>query len=237
MTGDGHPLQAYSTATIADALDRVGREGCLPGIGRLFDGARICGRAFTVRYVAAGRPAGTVGDYLDDVQPGEVVVLDNGGRTDCTVWGDILTAMAHHRGVAGTVIDGVCRDVRRALDVGYPIFSRGRYMRTGKDRVEACDVQRPVNVGGVQVAPGQLIVADDDGAVTVPADVEDDLVEICRTVHERESRIVDDVLSGRSLAASRAAQGYHLLQRQPDQPDPHDQPDPQDQPGHGNQPG
>lgn len=209
----GHPLRGYSTATIADALDKLGREGCLPGIGPLFDGARLFGRAFTVRYVAAGHPAGTVGDYLDDVPPGEVVVLDNSGRTDCTVWGDILTAMAGARGVAGTVIDGVCRDVRRALDAGYPLFTKGRYMRTGKDRVEVSDVQRPVSISGINVAPGQLIIADADGAVTVPADVEDELAEICRTIHEREERIVEDVLAGRSLAEARVAHGYHHLQR------------------------
>ncbi|MFF3753256.1 RraA family protein [Streptomyces sp. NPDC002018] len=211
--GPAHPLSGFSTATVADALDRVGREGCLLGIGPLSDGARIFGRAYTVSYAAAGRPAGTVGDYLDDMRPGDVAVLDNGGRTDCTVWGDILTAMAHDRGIAGTVIDGVCRDVRRALDTGYPLFTRGRYMRTGKDRVEVRDVQRPVSVAGVRIAPRQLVIADADGVVTVPPDVEDDVAEICRTIQERESRIVDDVLAGRSLAEARAAHGYHLLQR------------------------
>ncbi|MFC4029947.1 RraA family protein [Streptomyces polygonati] len=208
-----HPLRGYSTATVADALDRVGREGCLLGIGPLADGTAVFGRAYTVSYVAAGHPAGTVGDYLDDVKPGEVAVLDNSGRTDCTVWGDILTAMADNRRIAGTVIDGVCRDVRRALDLNYPLFTRGRYMRTGKDRVEVRDVQCPVGIGGVQVLPGQLIIADDDGVVAVPPDVEDEVAEICRTIHERESRIVEDVIAGRSLAAARAAHGYHLLQR------------------------
>ncbi|WP_330176906.1 RraA family protein [Streptomyces sp. NBC_01498] len=208
-----HPLAGYSTATVSDALDRLGREGCLPGIAPLSDGARIFGRAYTVSYVAAGRPAGTVGDYLDDMAPGDVAVLDNGGRTDCTVWGDILTAMAHDRGIAGTVIDGVCRDVWRALDVGYPLFTRGRYMRTGKDRVEVRAVGCPVGVAGIQVVPGQLIIADGDGAVTVPPDVEDELADICHSIHERESRIVEDVLAGRTLAESRAAHGYHLLQR------------------------
>jgi 4-hydroxy-4-methyl-2-oxoglutarate aldolase len=102
-----HPLAGFSTATVSDALDRLGRPGSLLGIAPLFDGARLCGRAFTVRYVTAGFPPGTVGDYLDDVAPGDVVVLDNAGRTDCTVWGDILTAMAADRSVGGTVIDGV----------------------------------------------------------------------------------------------------------------------------------
>ena len=145
-----HPLARYSAATVSDALDRLGLPGPMLGITPLFDGARLCGRAFTVRYVTAGSPPGTVGDYLDDVAPGEVVVLDNGGRTDCTVWGDILTAMAADRRVSGTVIDGVCRDVQRALGIGYPVYSRGRFMRTGKDRVEVSDVGRPVTIGGVR---------------------------------------------------------------------------------------
>ena len=209
-----HPLAQYSAATVSDALDRLGRPGSMLGIAPLFDGARLCGRAFTVRYVTAGSPPGTVGDYLDDVAPGEVVVLDNGGRTDCTVWGDILTAMAADRGVGGTVIDGVCRDVQRALGAGYPIYSRGRFMRTGKDRVEVSDVGRPVGVGGVNVAAGDLLLGDADGVVAVPRAVEDQVLEVCAAIAEREEAIVADVLSGASLTEARARHGYHLLQRQ-----------------------
>lgn len=209
-----HALAQYSAATVSDALDRLGRPGSMLGIAPLFDRARLCGRAFTVRYVAAGSPPGTVGDYLDDVAPGEVVVLDNGGRTDCTVWGDILTAMAADRGVGGTVIDGVCRDVQRALGAGYPVYSRGRFMRTGKDRVEVSDVGRPVSIGGVQVRPGDLLVGDADGVVAVPRAVEDQVLEICAGIAEREDAIVADVLSGTSLTQARARHGYHLLQRQ-----------------------
>ena len=66
----------------------------------------------------------------------DVVVIDNDGRTDCTVWGDIMTQYAGLRDFAGTVIDGVCRDVNKALDDGYPLFTAGRFMRTGKDPSE-----------------------------------------------------------------------------------------------------
>jgi regulator of RNase E activity RraA len=208
-----HPLAGFSAATVSDALDRLGRPGSMLGIAPLFDGARLCGPAFTVRYVTAGSPPGTVGDYLDDVPPGAVVVLDNGGRTDCTVWGDILTAMAADRGVGGTVIDGVCRDVQRALGTGYAIYSRGRFMRTGKDRVEVSDVNRPVTVGGVHVRPGDLLLGDADGVLAVPGELADQVLEACTVISEREDGILADVLAGRSLAAARARHGYHLLQR------------------------
>src|SRR5690348_9086664 len=140
-------FKALASAAISDALDRLQIPGQAQGIASLRLGYHIVGRAFTVRYLPVGSTKGTVGDYVDDVPPGGVIVLDNGGRLDCTVWGDILTAMANQRGVAGTVIDGVCRDVHRALGLSYPIYSRGRFMRTGKDRVEVSDVNRPVTVG------------------------------------------------------------------------------------------
>jgi 4-hydroxy-4-methyl-2-oxoglutarate aldolase len=208
-----HPLAGFSTATVSDALDRLGRPGSLPGIAPLFDGARLCGPAFTVRYVTAGSPPGTVGDYLDDVAPGDVVVLDNGGRIDCTVWGDILTAMAGHRGVAGTVIDGVCRDVQRALGTGYAIYSRGRFMRTGKDRVEVSDIGRPVTVGGVQVRAGDLLLGDGDGAIAVPHEITAEVAEICAEISARENAILAAVLAGVSIAEARRSHGYHVLQR------------------------
>jgi 4-hydroxy-4-methyl-2-oxoglutarate aldolase len=146
-SSDDEALGRLSTATISDALDRLGLPGSAHGLAPLQDGQRMRGRAFTVRYVPAGAVPGTVGDYLDDVGPGAVIVLDNQGRTDCTVWGDILTAAAHAQGVAGTAISGVCRDTSRALASGYPIYSMGRFMRTGKDRVEVAEVSTPVARG------------------------------------------------------------------------------------------
>lgn len=65
-------------------------------------------------------------DFIDDVAEGDVVVIDNDGRTDCTVWGDIMTQYAGSQRIAATVIDGVCRDVSKALDDGYPLFTKGR---------------------------------------------------------------------------------------------------------------
>src|SRR4029079_10223657 len=114
------------------------------------------------------------------------------------VWGDILTAVAHQRGIAGTVIDGVSRDVQRALELGYPIYSRGRFMRTGKDRVEVAEVGGLVAIGGVQVKPGDLLVGDDDGVVAIGQDVEAEAIEIARGIEQREAAIVADALAGAS---------------------------------------
>ncbi len=131
----------------------------------------------------------------------------------CTVWGDILTAMAADRNVAGTVIDGVCRDVARALGEEYPIFSRGRFMRTGKDRVEVAEVGAPVSISGVKVRPGDLLIGDADGVVAVPQEIEDEVLQICAQISSREVSILADVLAGVGIAEARRRYGYHLLQR------------------------
>src|SRR5436190_20258616 len=117
------------TTALSDAMDRLGIAGQCLGIKPLHPDFRLAGRAFTILYGPAGQPPGTVGDYIDQVPASDVCVLDNGGRENATVWGDILTEIAHTRGLAGTVIDGACRDTHLALSLRYPMFSRSYSMR------------------------------------------------------------------------------------------------------------
>jgi 4-hydroxy-4-methyl-2-oxoglutarate aldolase len=203
---------ALSTSTISDALDRLGIAGQVHGLASLQPGHHIVGRAFTGRYEPVDVNGGTVGDYVDDVPAGSVIVLDNSGRTDATVWGDILTLTAQSRGVAGTVIDGVCRDTSDSREAGYPLFTRGRWMRTGKDRVQLVAVQVPVSVGGVRVRPGDLVVGDADGVVIVPAEREASVLDVANSIEAREEQIRKRVIAGSSLADARAEAGYFTLQ-------------------------
>jgi regulator of RNase E activity RraA len=173
----------------------------------------MAGRAYTVRYVPAGAEKGTVGDYIDDVAPGSVVVLDNAGRLYCTVWGDILTALAHKKGIAGTAIFGVCRDTKKSRELRYPIYSSGRFMRTGKDRAEVADVGVAVSLGDVQVRPGDLVLGDDDGVVVVPRGREDEVLSAAREIAATEDRILAEALGGGTLGEARRKHGYHRLQR------------------------
>lgn len=201
------------TPGVSDALDKLGLHGQALGIAPLADYPQVVvGPAFTVKYVPASTPAGTVGDFIDDVAEGDVVVLDNDGRTDCTVWGDIMTQYAGLRGIAGTVIDGVCRDVNRALGDGYPLFTAGRFMRTGKDRVQVEAVNIAVSVGTVRVAARDIVVADANGVVVVPRARAREVADVARRIEEVESAIREQIARGSSLGAARAALGYHTLQ-------------------------
>jgi len=206
-------LRGLPTATISDALDRLGIVGQCLGIAPLDPRFRLVGRAFTLRYRPTGLvDRGNVGDYIDDVPPGDIVVLDNAGRLDATVWGDILTAVSARRGVGGTVIHGVCRDVQRALDLNYPIFSRGRYMRTGKDRVEVESQGAPVSLGEVQVRPGDILVGDADGLLVVPRVRETEVYETAREIEDAEQAIEQETAKGIRLDDARKTFRYHQLQ-------------------------
>jgi 4-hydroxy-4-methyl-2-oxoglutarate aldolase len=205
-------FRKLASAAISDALDRLQIPGQAQGIASLRLGYHIVGRAFTVRYLPVGSTKGTVGDYVDDVPPGGVIILDNGGRLDCTVWGDILTTVAARRKIAGTVIHGVCRDVSGSLEVDYPIFSRGRFMRTGKDRVEVDGINVPATLGEVQVRPNDIVVGTDDGILVVPADMAEKVLDIAASISEAEAKIIAAVKSGSRLDQARKAHNYHHLQ-------------------------
>ena len=199
-------------ATLSDALDKLGIAGQCQRILPRDDSFRMAGRAWTLLYGPAGKPAGTVGDYIDDVPPGSVIVLDNGGRDNATVWGDILTEIAHRRGIAGTLIDGICRDVALCRQLGYPVFSKGHWMRTGKDRVQVEAIGVPVTIGEARVAPGDIVRGDADGVVVIPQAHEAEVLDTAEAIEAAEDRIRQAVRGGMRLDEARKLHKYHQLQ-------------------------
>jgi regulator of RNase E activity RraA len=205
-------LRALSTTDVSDAMDRLGIAGQCFGIMPLSRSFRLIGRAWTLRYGPIGEGPGTVGDYIDDLGSGDVVVLDNQGLLNATVWGDLLTSTASRRKLSGTVIDGVCRDIDRSIELDYPIFARGNWMRTGKDRVRVEGIQVPVTVGGVRVQPGDYLLGDGDGLTAIPAGRIEELLAAAEEIHQAEERIRSEVAQGADLRAARQTHGYHRLQ-------------------------
>lgn len=142
-----------------------------------------------------------------------VIVIDNGGRTYCTVWGDLLTLVAVRNKLGGTVIDGVCRDVDHILELKYPMFTRGHFMVTGKDRVEIDSVNIPVSIANVNVRSGDLVVGDGSGLVIVPFDRAEEVLGIAKEVARAEEGIEKEIAKGLGLLEARQLFRYHELQR------------------------
>jgi 4-hydroxy-4-methyl-2-oxoglutarate aldolase len=207
-------LARMDTTTVSDALDKLGIAGQCLGIVPMDPRFRLAGCAYTVRYVPCGTHGGTVGDFLDDLPEGTVVALDNQGRLDATVWGDIMTIVASRKRLGGTVIDGVCRDTPRSVELGYPTFARSSYMRTGKDRVAVDAIQVSISIGGVRVNPGDFLLGDRDGVIAVPKARIEQVADVASQIEQAEDRIRAAVERGERLDVARQSQRYHSLQTQ-----------------------
>lgn len=190
-------IAALPTTQLADCGGPVAVVG--PGIARVAGGAEFCGPALTVWT----RP----GDILyvlkapDLARPGDVLVVDNGGRTDAAVLGDIVSGVLSRAGVVGTVVDGAIRDVEGIDEVGTPTFARGAHPATGSnDGPGAINVT--VQVGGVVVRPGDVVRGDASGVVVVPREHLEEVAALARAVDERETAWLETIRGGASLAAA-----------------------------------
>jgi 4-hydroxy-4-methyl-2-oxoglutarate aldolase len=209
-------LGRFSTSNLSDALDRFRINGGLLGIAPVNEGVKMAGLAFTVRYLPMDqtikRPWKT---YIDQARPGDVIVVDNGGRIYCTVC-DLLTRKAVKMGIAGTVIYGCCRDVDTIHRIRYPVFSKGRYMMTGKDRVEVEGFGLPITISDVLVTLGDIIIGDDNGVVCVPLRAAEKVLKAAEDIETKELGIAEAIDRGTSLSQARDEFGYGELQRAKD---------------------
>ncbi|AOR34682.1 dimethylmenaquinone methyltransferase [Streptomyces fodineus] len=204
-------LARLDTAALSDAMDSLRAAPCvLPGIAARVPGTVAFGPAFTVRYRTLEEDGAfhNAANYIDDVPPGAVVVVDNGGTGACTNWGSLLTSVALRRGVAGTVVHGAVRDVRETREAGYPLFSSAVTMVSGKNRVVLDRTGTALDIAGTVVDPGDLVFADDNGALRIPAGLVEEVVRRAEAVERTERRIREAALEGTRLDEARARFGY-----------------------------
>lgn len=206
-------LKRLDSTTLSDAMDRLSLPPSgLRGLRPILPGKIVCGPAFTTRFVTVDKITDPAGDFLDDVPAGCIVAVDNRGRTDSTVWGDIMAVAAKMRGLEATFIDGVCRDVPGIQEADYPVFSLGAYMLTGKGRTKLEAVQVPIVMRDVRVHPGDLLFGDDSGAMALPNAHLDVILEAAEDIAAKEALIIDRLKHGSSLREARQELGYHSLQ-------------------------
>jgi 4-hydroxy-4-methyl-2-oxoglutarate aldolase len=194
------------TAAVGDVLDAMGRtHQFLPAeIHSISAGRIVVGRAMPVLIADVcgpqQQPFGRLTEALDQLRSGEVYVA-RGGRVPCAAWGEILSAAAASRGAAGAVIDGYHRDTRRVIAQGFPVFSRGAYAQDAAVRSRVTDFRVPIEIGGVSIAPGDLIFGDEDGVVVIPQGIENEVVERALAKMTTESAVLADVQRGASSTA------------------------------------
>ena len=203
-------LSGVSTATLTTVLLKKGlRNVWIRGAFPLVHGQpRIVGRAFTVRFVPAREDLSTPESWgspistraaIEAMPPGCVAVVDAMGVTDAGIFGDILCARMHKRGVAALVTDGVVRDLAGVLGTGLPVWCRGAAAPPSVAGLTFVAWQQPIACGGVAVFPDDVVVVDDDGAVLIPAALLDQIVPVAVEQERLENWIMGEVEHGASL--------------------------------------
>lgn len=213
-------LMKLSTTNISDANDFFGIHGSTYRINGVWEGCRkIAGEAVTVRLTAAGAtpPRTHLGiGAIEAAKPGDIIVVDNGGRPDVSCWGGILAAGAKQKGIAGVVIDGACRDIDDYVSLDFSVYARGAVVATARGRVIEQATNDVIQLGGVQVRPGDIVMADRSGVVVVPAERFEEVLSKAEQLFEKEEAMCRDILNGMtSLEADRKYNYNQMLAKRP----------------------
>jgi 4-hydroxy-4-methyl-2-oxoglutarate aldolase len=195
-------LERVDSCAVSDALEVLGLQGAALGIHSISVSKRVAGRVITMDLAEYGgttssRHLGTAA--IDAAEPGDVIVVANGGRDTVSGWGGVLSAGATQRGVAGVITDGAARDVDQAASYGLPVYASGAVPQTARGRVieRAWNVQ--VTIAGVDVAPGDFVVADGSGVVFVPADRVDEVLAKAEYITAKEELMASRALAGEPM--------------------------------------
>ncbi|MGH6954842.1 MAG: RraA family protein [Alphaproteobacteria bacterium] len=191
------------TSAIANALDDLRITGVMSGLGPVWRGARLLGPALTVKEVTGVRGAYPPSDFrigaiIDAAAPGDVVAIDNGGAFVST-WGGVASFAAKARGLAGLVVDGGVRDADEIEEHAFPVFSRHVVPTTARNRLRDEAINVPVALGGVAVAPGDIVVGDPTGVVRIPRDSAADVLARARRFAADDERARREIERGLSF--------------------------------------
>jgi 4-hydroxy-4-methyl-2-oxoglutarate aldolase len=207
-------LLKLDTCAVSDGMDRLGLMGATYGIRPMWPCPKIVGRAVTMKIKPVGldkakQHLGTL--PIDAAQPGDVIVIDNGGRPDTSCWGGLLALAAKTKGISGVVIDGACRDIDESRDVGFPVYARGAVPMTARGRVMQETYNQEIEFAGVQVHPGDLVIADGSGVVIIPRSKEEEIVRAAEAVAATEARMAEGIRQGMSVLEVLERLGYEQM--------------------------
>jgi 4-hydroxy-4-methyl-2-oxoglutarate aldolase len=211
------------TAVVGDVLDKMGcREQFLPqAIGALRPDMKLVGRAMPVLTAdvfdasgahshnpLGGKPFGLMLEALDNLRPNEVYVA-TGGSFRYALWGELMSTRARFLHAAGAVLDGFVRDAAGIEALGFPTFSRGLYAQDQAPRGRVIDFRTRIEIGGVRIAPGDLIFGDREGVLVIPSEVEAEAVAAALAKASEENKVAIAIRGG--MSAREAFERFGVL--------------------------
>ncbi|KAH6913895.1 ribonuclease E inhibitor RraA/Dimethylmenaquinone methyltransferase [Coprinopsis sp. MPI-PUGE-AT-0042] len=210
-------LSEFSTCEVSDTLIKlkVPHGGYLPDV-KMISSGKICSPAYTVRMVMSSdstSPKFQGGHFVDGIAKGHVVVIDAPAEAKNAVWGGLMSAGALSRGATGAVISGNTRDLAEHRSLNFPVFARGHSTLGQSPFTRMSEVNVPVTIepqypsGSVQgsfpaltIQPGDWVVADEDGVVCVPKELEDQVVEMAARGRAIDELCMQDIRGGRGIS-------------------------------------
>jgi regulator of RNase E activity RraA len=193
-------LGALDSCAVSDALDSLGLPPAVAGLVPLSVQKRIAGPARTVKLGPEKPPAGPIRHLgtaaIEAAEPGDIIVVEHSSRVECAGWGGVLSSGALIRRVGGVVIDGPARDVDEARSLGFAVYGRSANPRTARGRVYEQDFECRIEVGGVAVEPGDLVLADSTGVAFVPLAAAQEVVRRAERIAQRERLMVEALKRG-----------------------------------------
>lgn len=202
------------TPVVGDILDQMGLvHQFLPqDIRPLRDDMKLAGKAMTVLmtdvYGKQEKPFGYLTEALDQLEKNEIYIAAGGTRR-CAYWGELLTATARTRGAAGAVLDGWHRDTPQVLTQNWPVFSAGCYAQDSSVRTQVTQFRCPIEIGGVNILPGDIIFGDVDGVLIIPQGVVEETVSLALEKASGE-KLVRKAIEG-GMSATEAFAKFGIL--------------------------
>ncbi|MCA9176837.1 MAG: RraA family protein [Planctomycetales bacterium] len=201
------------SAVVCDALDGVDRRRQSPAapLHQLAGAGVLVGRCRTTLWADMDhedpRPYELELQAVDACRADDVLIAAAGGSMRSGIWGELLTTAARGRGCVGAIVDGAVRDLRQIREMEFSVYARGACLYDSLNRQRVIDIDVPVEIGGVRFCPGDLVVADVDGVVVVPQDVEQEVVRRAWEKVHAENEVRDAIRDGMSATAAFAKYG------------------------------
>ena len=198
-----------ATSTWSDVLDRLKLEGIVEGLTLRSGSGAICGRAVTVQETIGSfeHAAFAPGKFLEKAGSGSVLVIAGGGENVST-FGGLAALAAKNAGVAGVLIDAACRDVGEIRETGLWLASRHATPRSGQGRIRVDAIDVPVTLSNVLISPGDYIVADETGIVSIPQSRIEEALAIAEDLTEKDAQFAAELRKGASFLSASARTGH-----------------------------
>lgn len=207
--------EKFYSAVVCDALDALGYRNQSPRVSLppLVMDTVLVGRCRTTLWADMYHPDPCPYELelkaVDICEPDDVLIAAAHGSMRSGIWGELLSTAAKNRGCVGAVIDGAIRDVAPMREMKFPVFARGTCIYDSRDRQRVSDIDVPVKIGGVTFHTGDLLIADCDGVVVVPQEVEDEAVRNAWAKVHDENEVRDSIIGG--MKATDAFDKYGVL--------------------------